>query len=64
LLKSSSFHDGDPLDRLGYPREAAKARLGPGFDLRDFNDAVVSTGGGPLTVLAEVVDRYVATAPA
>ncbi|KQY34367.1 hypothetical protein ASD38_21760 [Caulobacter sp. Root487D2Y] len=41
-------------------REMAKAKMGGKFDLRDFNDAVVSTGGVPLTVLAEVVDRYVA----
>ncbi len=41
-------------------REAAKAKMGGKFDLRDFNDAVVSTGGVPLTVLAEVIDRYAA----
>lgn len=45
-------------------REKAKAALGPRFDLRDFNDAVVSTGGTPLTVLGEVVDRYVKTTKA
>lgn len=33
-------------------REAAKARQGAAFDLRAFNDAVVQTGGVPLTVLA------------
>ena len=41
-------------------REMAKAKMGGKFDLRDFNDAVVSTGGVPLTVLGEVIDRYVA----
>ncbi|ACG77127.1 conserved hypothetical protein [Phenylobacterium zucineum HLK1] len=45
-------------------REKAKAALGPKFDLRDFNDAVVSTGGTPLAVLETVVDRYVAEAKA
>ncbi|HEY0649758.1 DUF885 domain-containing protein [Phenylobacterium sp.] len=41
-------------------REKAKAALGPRFDLRDFNDAVVTTGGCPLAVLETVIDRYVA----
>ncbi|MDO8297569.1 MAG: DUF885 family protein [Caulobacter sp.] len=43
-------------------RDAAKATLGPKFDIRDFNDAVVATGGVPITVLASVIDRYVAAA--
>jgi uncharacterized protein (DUF885 family) len=41
-------------------RERAKARLGARFDLRDFNDAVVTAGSVPLTVLSEVIDRYAA----
>jgi uncharacterized protein (DUF885 family) len=41
-------------------REKAKAALGPRFDLRDFNDAVVTTGGTPLSVLEGVIDRYTA----
>lgn len=41
-------------------RAKAMAALGPRFDLRDFNDAVVSTGGCPLSVLETVIDRYVA----
>jgi uncharacterized protein (DUF885 family) len=41
-------------------RDMARTKLGPRFDLRDFNDAVVSTGGVPLTVLGAVIDRYVA----
>jgi uncharacterized protein (DUF885 family) len=45
-------------------RERAKAALGPRFDLRDFNDTVVSTGGVPLDVLASVIDRYIAGAKA
>ena len=41
-------------------RETAKKALGPKFDIRDFNDAVVGTGGVPITVLASVIDRYIA----
>lgn len=41
-------------------RAKAMAALGPRFDLRDFNDAVVTTGGTPLSVLEGVIDRYVA----
>jgi uncharacterized protein (DUF885 family) len=43
-------------------RDKAKSALGDRFDLRDFNDAIVSTGGTPLTVLGAVIDRYVAAA--
>ena len=45
-------------------REKARAALGARFDLRDFNDAVVTTGGAPLTVLGDVIDRYIAGAKA
>jgi uncharacterized protein (DUF885 family) len=45
-------------------REKAKAALGPRFDLRDFDDAVVTTGGTPLMVLESVIDRYLAGAKA
>ncbi len=45
-------------------REKAKAQLGPKFDLRDYNDAVVTTGGAPLAVLETVIDRYIAQAKA
>ena len=38
-------------------RERAKARLGADFDLRDFNDLVLSNGALPL----EILDRVVAT---
>ena len=41
-------------------RAKAQAALGGRFDLRDFNDAVVTTGGTPLSVLEGVIDRYVA----
>jgi uncharacterized protein (DUF885 family) len=43
-------------------RDKAKAALGPRFDIRDFNDTVVATGGTPLTVLGTVIDRYIAGA--
>jgi uncharacterized protein (DUF885 family) len=43
-------------------REKAKAALGPKFDLRDYDDAVVTTGGTPLSVLESVIDRYIAGA--
>ena len=45
-------------------RERAKAALGPRYDLRDFNDAVVTGGNVPLDVLGQAVDRYIAAARA
>ena len=42
-------------------RAKASADLGSAYDERDFNDVVVSTGGVPLAVLANVVDRYIAS---
>jgi uncharacterized protein (DUF885 family) len=39
-------------------RGLAQDRLGGRFDLRAFHDLVLGTGGVPLTVLAEVVDRH------
>ncbi|SFA85687.1 Uncharacterized conserved protein, DUF885 familyt [Collimonas sp. OK607] len=41
-------------------RERAKVALGGRFDLAGFNDALVKSGGVPLTVLPTVVDRYIA----
>jgi uncharacterized protein (DUF885 family) len=41
-------------------RNVAKTALGEKFDVAAFNDAVVKTGGVPLTVLATVVDGFVA----
>ena len=41
-------------------REKAKAAQGEKFDLAAFNDMVVKTGGVPLTVLARVVDQFIA----
>jgi uncharacterized protein (DUF885 family) len=41
-------------------REKAKAALGARFDVRDFDDAVVTTGGVPITVLESAIDVYIA----
>ena len=41
-------------------RAKAQAALGPKFTLPGFDDAVVMTGGGPLTVLASAIDGYIA----
>ncbi len=41
-------------------RDSTKAALGNKFDMADFNDEIVRTGGVPLTVLATVMDDYVA----
>jgi uncharacterized protein (DUF885 family) len=45
-------------------RDRAKAALGTRFDLAGFNDAVVSTGGVPLSVLPAVIDRFIAASKA
>ena len=42
-------------------RDKAKAALGGKFDVRDFDDVVVQTGGVPLTVLANVVEAWIGT---
>ncbi len=39
-------------------RDKAKAAMGARFTLQGFDDAVVEAGAVPLTVLADVVDRY------
>jgi uncharacterized protein (DUF885 family) len=41
-------------------RDKAKAMLGPKFDLRQFDDAVVEGGNVPMDVLAKNIDEYVA----
>ena len=41
-------------------REQAKAALGPKFQVAEYNDMLVKTGGVPLTVLATAVDAWVA----
>ncbi|QIB64598.1 DUF885 domain-containing protein [Kineobactrum salinum] len=40
-------------------RAYAERRLGSRFDIRDFHSATISIGAVPLTVLADVVERYV-----
>ena len=45
---------------IGRLRDKAKAELGPRFDFKAFNDALVLGGNVPMTVLDGVVDRYVA----
>ncbi len=42
-------------------RERAKAALGPRYDLRDFNSAVVAGGNVPMDVLARNVSEYIRT---
>jgi uncharacterized protein (DUF885 family) len=41
-------------------RDRAKAALGKRFDLRTFNDALLTSGNMPLTVLDKVMERYIA----
>ena len=48
--------------RIMAERERAKAALGAKYDLRDYDDAVVTGGNVPMTVLARIVDRYVGKA--
>ncbi|HWK42158.1 MAG TPA: DUF885 domain-containing protein [Croceibacterium sp.] len=40
-------------------RARAQQAMGPRYDLRGFNDAVVKGGNSPLDVLAHTVDRYI-----
>lgn len=41
-------------------REKARAALGDKFDIRAFHDVVLGSGGLPLTVLQDQVDRWIA----
>ncbi len=41
-------------------RERATRELGPAFDLRDFNDAVLETGSVPLDTLEAHIDAWIA----
>jgi uncharacterized protein (DUF885 family) len=43
-------------------RDKAKSALGPRFDVRDYDDAVIQAGQVPLAVLATAVDDYIARA--
>jgi uncharacterized protein (DUF885 family) len=47
--------------RIAEARKRAERELGPGFDIRDFHEAVLSQGALPLDVLDEQVNRYIAT---
>lgn len=40
-------------------RQRAEEALGDRFDIRQFHDVVLSNGSIPLTVLEEVIDRYI-----
>jgi len=42
-------------------RSRAQAALGPRYDLRDFDDAVVKGGNVPMDVLAKNVDEYISS---
>jgi uncharacterized protein (DUF885 family) len=41
-------------------RAKAQATLGDKFDLRQFNDAVVKSGGVPMVTLGRIVDGFIA----
>ncbi|HEY4749831.1 MAG TPA: DUF885 domain-containing protein [Steroidobacteraceae bacterium] len=41
-------------------RQKARNALGPKFDLRDFHAVVLENGGVPLTLLAQLVDEWIA----
>jgi uncharacterized protein (DUF885 family) len=41
-------------------REKAKKELGDKFDIRKFHTVVLTNGAVPLTVLEELVDKYIA----
>lgn len=51
-------------NRINAERERARTALGTKFDLAAFNDAVVKTGGVPLSVLPTAIDQYIAAARA
>ena len=46
--------------RISALREEARRELGPGFDLRDFNDAVLATGSVPLETLEAHIRDWIA----
>jgi uncharacterized protein (DUF885 family) len=43
-------------------RDKARAALGPRFDVRDFDDAVIQAGAVPLAVLSTAIDDYISRA--
>jgi uncharacterized protein (DUF885 family) len=46
--------------RIRSLRAKAEQALGPKFDIRDFNDAVIADGRLPLDLLTEQIDRFIA----
>jgi len=42
-------------------REAAKAKLGDKFDIREYHDVIISSGPVPLSIMEERVDAWVAS---
>lgn len=40
-------------------RERAQSALGEKFDIRDFHDVVIQNGAMPLSILEQLVDRYI-----
>jgi uncharacterized protein (DUF885 family) len=47
-------------NEINRQRDRAKRLLGTGYDLRDFDQAIVEGGNVPLDVLAGNIDRYIA----
>lgn len=47
-------------NEINRQRDLAKAALGPAYDLRDFDQAVVEGGNVPLDVLGGNIERYIA----
>jgi len=45
-------------------RAKAEKQLGSKFDIREFHDAVVASGGLPLEILRDQIDDYIAEAKA
>ena len=45
-------------------RERAERELGENFDIRDFHDAIMLTGGVPMDTLEREIERYIETAAA
>ena len=54
----NAFEDWKRDQRTGL-RNRAKAALGHKFDMRKFNDALLTSGSMPLDVLDGVIDRFV-----
>jgi uncharacterized protein (DUF885 family) len=70
MTSETDRYIGTPGQACGYKvghteivrlREKAKAALGPKFDVRDYDDVVVRSGGVPLTVLETVVAGYISS---